>query len=194
MRSAQITRNTLETQITCSMSLQEGESSISTGIGFFDHMLTLLAKHGRLTLNLQAKGDLEVDTHHLVEDVGIVLGQALRQALGDRKGLIRYGTAFTPMDESLSRVCIDIGGRYALVFDVPILRERVGDFESETMEEFFLSFAQNAKINLHVASLYGRNQHHIYEAIFKGLGRALREACTIDPTLDGFLSTKGVIE
>ncbi len=194
MRSAQITRNTLETQITCSLKLEEGESSISTGIGFFDHMLTLLAKHGRLALNLQAKGDLEVDTHHLVEDVGIVMGQALRQALGDRKGLIRYGTAFTPMDESLSRVCIDIGGRYALVFDVPILRERVGDFESETMEEFFLSFAQNAKINLHVASLYGRNQHHIYEAIFKGLGRALREACTIDPTLDGYLSTKGVIE
>lgn len=194
MRNAQITRNTLETQITCSLSLEEGESSISTGIGFFDHMLTLLARHGRLTLKLQAKGDLEVDTHHLVEDVGIVLGQALRQALGDRKGLIRYGTAFTPMDESLSRVCIDIGGRYALVFDVPILRERVGNFESETMEEFFLSFAQNAKINLHVASLYGRNQHHIYEAIFKGLGRALREACTIDPTLDGYLSTKGVIE
>lgn len=194
MRSAQITRNTLETQITCSLKLEEGKSSISTGIGFFDHMLTLLAKHGRLALNLQAKGDLEVDTHHLVEDVGIVMGQALRQALGDRKGLIRYGTAFTPMDESLSRVCIDIGGRYALVFDVPILRERVGDFESETMEEFFLSFAQNAKINLHVASLYGRNQHHIYEAIFKGLGRALREACTIDPTLDGYLSTKGVIE
>lgn len=194
MRSARITRNTLETQITCSLSLEEGESSISTGIGFFDHMLILLAKHGRLALNLQAKGDLEVDTHHLVEDVGIVMGQALRQALGDRKGLIRYGTAFTPMDESLSRVCIDIGGRYALVFDVPILRDRVGDFESETMEEFFLSFAQNAKINLHVASLYGRNQHHIYEAIFKGLGRALREACTIDPTLDGYLSTKGVIE
>lgn len=194
MRTATVTRNTMETKISCTLALKEGDSSISTGIGFFDHMLTLLAKHGRMQLNLEAQGDLTVDNHHTVEDVGIVMGQAFREALGDRKGLIRYGTAFTPMDESLSRVCIDIGGRYSLVYDVPILRERVGDFESETMEEFFLSFAQNAKINLHVATLYGRNQHHIYEAIFKGLGRALREACTVDPTLDGYLSTKGVIE
>lgn len=194
MRTASLTRNTFETKITCTLSLEEGESSISTGIGFFDHMLILMAKHGRFTLNLQAKGDLEVDTHHTVEDVGIVMGQVFRQALGDRKGLIRYGTSFTPMDECLARVCTDIGGRYYLVYDVPVVRERVGDFESEMMEEFFIAFAQNAKINLHIATLYGRNQHHLFEAVCKGVGRALKEACTIDPTIKGYLSTKGVIE
>lgn len=194
MRTASLTRNTFETKITCTITLEEGVSSIQTGIGFFDHMLTLMAKHGRFTLELEAEGDLEVDTHHTVEDIGIVMGQAFRQALGDRKGLVRYGTTFTPMDEALARVCTDLGGRYALVYDVPILRDRVGDFESETMEEFFIAFAQNAKINLHIATLYGRNQHHLFEAVFKGIGRALKEACTIDPTIDGYLSTKGVIE
>lgn len=194
MRTASLTRNTYETKIACTLSLEEGESSIDTGIGFFDHMLTLFAKHGRFTLTLKVEGDLNVDTHHTVEDIGIVLGQVFRDALGDRKGLIRYGTAFTPMDEALSRICTDIGGRYYLVYDVPILRERVGDFETETMEEFFIAFAQNAKINLHICSLSGRNQHHIFEAIFKGLGRALKEACTLDPTIRGYLSTKGVIE
>lgn len=194
MRTASITRNTLETKITCTMGLEEGESSVSTGIGFFDHMLILMAKHGRFTLNLQTDGDLEVDTHHTVEDVGIVMGQAFREALGDRKGLIRYGTTFTPMDEALSRVCTDIGGRFYLVYEVPNLREHVGDLECETIEEFFIAFAQNAKINLHISTLSGRNQHHIFESVFKGVGRALKEACTIDPTIKGYLSTKGVIE
>ncbi len=194
MRKASVTRDTLETQITCSLSLEEGESSISTGIGFFDHMLLLLAKHGRFSLIVQAKGDLEVDTHHTVEDVGIAMGQAFRDALGDRKGLIRYGTTFTPMDESLARVCTDIGGRSYLVYEALLVREHVGDLESETIEEFFLAFTQNAKINLHISSITGRNQHHIFEAIFKGVGRALHEACTLDPTINGYLSTKGVIE
>lgn len=193
-RIAEITRKTMETDITLKLDLDSnGKSEINTGIGFLDHMLNLMSKHGLLNLYVKCQGDLEVDTHHTVEDLGIVLGKALKEAIGDKAGIKRYSTVFTPMDEALSMVSIDISGRSFLKFDVCLTREYVGDFETETLKEFFIALANNAGITLHIKLLYGENNHHIIESIFKGLGRALKEATTIDESIKGVMSTKGTL-
>ena len=193
-RYASMHRKTNETEVTLELCLDGGERSISTGVGFFDHMLTALAFYAGFGLDLTARGDLHVDAHHTVEDVGIVLGQALREALGDKRGIRRFGSACIPMDEALCRICIDISGRSYLVYDVPLTREYIGEFETEMLEEFFIAFANNSKMTIHVASLYGRNNHHIVEGIFKCFGRTLKQAVTIDPNVKGVPSTKGVLE
>ncbi len=193
MRTAEIERNTAETRIHLTLNLDgTGRFEGTSGIGFFDHMLTLFAVHGGFDLTLQAKGDLEVDNHHTIEDIGIVLGEALRQAVGDKKGIARYGCFFCPMDEALSRIVLDLSGRSYLVWDVTIPVERIGTFETEMAREFFLAFAQHGLMNLHIANLYGVNAHHIVESIFKGLGHALAEAVTLRGT-DKVLSSKGVL-
>ena len=195
MRTAEIKRKTKETDIEVFVKLDgEGKVSVNTGIGFFDHMLTLLAKHGRFGLVVEAKGDTYVDAHHTVEDVGLALGQALVKALGDKAGIERYGDAWVPMDEALTQVVIDLSGRPYLVFQgewsTPILG---GNFETELVEDFFQALAMSAAMNLHVRNLYGRNTHHIIESMFKATGRALRKAVTINPDIQGVNSTKGVI-
>ena len=193
-RRAEINRKTLETDITLKLELDgKGRSEIHTGIGFLDHMLILMAKHGQLDLKVKCEGDLEVDTHHTVEDLGIVLGRAIKESLGDRAGIKRYSTVFTPMDEALSMVSIDISGRSFLKFGVDLTREYVGDFETETLKEFFIALTSNAGITLHINMNYGENNHHIIESIFKGFGRALREAITIDENIEGVMSTKGIL-
>lgn len=193
MRSANITRDTAETQIRLSLNLDgSGRFTGSSGIGFFDHMLNLFAVHGGFDLTLDCHGDLEVDCHHTVEDIGIALGEALAQAVGDKKGIRRYGCFFCPMDETLSRVVLDLSGRAYLVYDVTIPVERIGSFETETAREFFLALASNARMNLHLATLYGVNGHHIVESLFKGLGHALAEAVEIKG--ERLLSSKGVLE
>ncbi len=193
-RRAEINRKTLETDITLKLELDgKGRSEIHTGIGFLDHMLILMAKHGQLDLKVKCEGDLEVDTHHTVEDLGIVLGRAIKESLGDRAGIKRYSTVFTPMDEALSMVSIDISGRSFLKFGVGLTREYVGDFETETLKEFFIALTSNAGITLHINMNYGENNHHIIESIFKGFGRALREAITIDENIEGVMSTKGIL-
>lgn len=193
MRTADIERNTAETRIHLKLNLDgTGRFEGTSGIGFFDHMLTLFAVHGGFDLTLQAKGDLDVDNHHTIEDIGIVLGEALRQAVGDKKGIARYGCFFCPMDEALSRIVLDLSGRSYLVWDVTIPVERIGTFETEMAREFFLAFAQHGMMNLHIANLYGVNAHHIVESIFKGLGHALAEAVTLRGT-DKVLSSKGVL-
>lgn len=192
MRKAEITRNTAETQIHLVLNLDgSGVFKGTSGIGFFDHMLNLLAVHGNLDLTLDAKGDLDVDNHHTVEDIGIALGEALREAVGDKKGINRYGCFFCPMDEALSRIVLDLSGRAYLVWDVNIPVERIGQFETEMTREFFLAVANNAMMNLHIANLYGVNGHHIVESIFKGMGHALKEAVTVKR--DKVLSSKGVL-
>lgn len=194
MRSATVTRETNETQIKIKLDLdQPSESSIDTGIGFLNHMLTLFAKHGRFGLVVKATGDLDVDPHHTTEDVGIALGECLAQALGDKRGIERYGDALVPMDETLGQVIIDLSGRSYLVFDATLTNPRLGTFETETVEDFFQGFASNAHLNLHARILYGRNTHHKIESLFKALGRALRTAVTINPAIKGVNSTKGVI-
>lgn len=194
MRSAEVTRKTKETQITIKLDLDEqSEISIDTGIGFFDHMLTLFAKHGRFGLVVKAHGDLEVDPHHTVEDTGIVLGECFKKALGKKEQIERYGTAFVPMDETLSRVCVDLSGRAYLVFQAEFDNPRLGTFETETTEDFFQAFAFSNEMNLHATVLYGRNTHHKIESLFKALGRAMRQAVTINPEIQGVNSTKGVI-
>ena len=191
-RESSISRKTMETNIDMNLELDgEGNSSIETGVGFFDHMLTLMTKHGLMTLKLEAEGDTYVDSHHLVEDVGIVLGKCINEALGDKAGIKRYGTAYVPMDESLSLVSIDISGRPFLVFDGEFTTEKLGMFETEMVEEFFRAVAFNAGITLHVKSLYGKNTHHIIEGMFKAFGRALREAVEKDDRIKGVMSTKG---
>jgi imidazoleglycerol-phosphate dehydratase len=193
-RSAEIFRKTNETEIEVSLDLDgSGNVSIDTGIKFLDHMLELMAKHGQLNLDVRCKGDLEVDNHHTVEDLGIVLGQAIKKALGDKKGIKRYSTVFTPMDESLSMVSLDMSGRSFLKYNVNLTREFVGDFETETAEEFFIALVNNGGITLHINLLYGKNNHHIIESIFKGLGRAIKEATSIDENIEGVMSTKGVL-
>ncbi|MEG0074529.1 MAG: imidazoleglycerol-phosphate dehydratase HisB [Eubacterium sp.] len=193
-RKITLTRQTLETSIELSLNLDgNGYCHIQTGIGFFDHMMTLFTKHGGFDLSLDAKGD-NADNHHVLEDIGILLGKAFTETLGDKSGINRYAFQFTPMDESLCRICIDISGRPMLVYDVPLTREYIGDFETEMLEEFFIAFANNSKMTLHIASLYGRNNHHIVEGIFKCFGRTLKEAVSIDPTAKGIPSTKGIIE
>lgn len=192
MRQAKRKRQTKETNISLSLNLDgEGKSELKTGVGFFDHMLTLFAKHGGLDLQVACDGDLEVDQHHTVEDIGIVLGQAFLEALGTKEGIKRYATATTPMDESLSNVSVDISGRSYLVYRVEGLKDKVGNFDTELVEEFLIGFTNNAKITLHVNVLYGTNTHHMIESIFKGLGRVIREAAAIDPNIKGIPSTKG---
>lgn len=193
-RRAQISRKTLETDISLSINIDgKGEGKIETGIGFFDHMLNLFTKHGLLDMDLKAVGDLHVDCHHTVEDVGIVLGQAISKALGDKKSIKRYGMSYVPMDEALAMVVLDLGGRPYLVFDVAYGSERVGNMDTEMVEEFFRAVSVNAGMNLHVKMLYGSNSHHIIEAIFKAFGRALDEAARIDDRIEGVMSTKGTI-
>ena len=195
IRTGMVQRTTQETDITVELTLDGAQtSSISTGIGFFDHMLTLLAKHGRFGLVVEAKGDTYVDAHHTVEDIGLALGQALVKALGDKSGIERYGDAWVPMDEALTQVVIDLSGRPYLVFQgewsTPVLG---GNFETELVEDFFQALAMSSAMNLHVRNLYGRNTHHIIESMFKATGRALRKAVAINIDIQGVNSTKGVI-
>lgn len=194
MRTASIKRQTAETNITANLGIDgTGCSEIVTGIGFFDHMLILFAKHGFFDLNLTADGDLHIDGHHTVEDTGIVLGQAFAQALGDKRGIKRYGTAFVPMDEALVMVSLDISGRPFLAFDVEIGAERIGNFDSELTEEFLRALVVHAGLTLHVRLMAGKNAHHIVEGVFKALGRALDEATRTDERIVGVMSTKGML-
>ena len=193
-RFADIKRKTGETDIEISFNIKgEGNSSIDTGIGFLDHMLTLFSKHGGFDLSVKAKGDLNVDSHHTIEDIGIVLGQCIREALGERNGIKRYGTTFLPMDESMAMVSVDVSGRSYLVFEATLTAEKLGDFDTEMTEEFFRALAFNAGITLHAKILYGKNTHHMIEALFKGTARALKEALTEDETIKGVMSTKGIL-
>lgn len=193
-RTASITRKTGETDISLSLNLDgTGESKIATGVGFFDHMLTLLSKHALIDLTVTAKGDLHVDAHHTVEDVGIVLGEALLKAVGDKRGIYRYGWAMLPMDEVLAQVALDFSGRPILVPNLRFSTPLIGDFPAELVEEFLRALANHAKLNLHVTVLTPGNSHHVSEAVFKGLGRSLRMAVAIDPRETGTPSTKGVL-
>jgi imidazoleglycerol-phosphate dehydratase len=190
-RTAQRSRKTAETQIELSINLDgSGESKISTGIGFFDHMLTLFSRHGLFDLNLTTKGDLEVDGHHTIEDTGIVIGDAMREALGTKEGIRRYGSCYLPMDETLARVVVDLSNRPHLEFRAPVNTPSAPNMPFTLVEEFCRALASNLRANIHVELLYGRDGHHIAEAIFKGLARALREACEIDPRVKGIPSTK----
>jgi len=193
MRTASVKRQTKETDISVTVELDgSGRAEISTGIGFFDHMLEQVARHGLIDLTVAAKGDLHIDQHHTVEDVGIVLGQALKQALGERAGITRYADVHLPMDEALTRCAIDVYGRPYLVWKVAFTRGKLGEFDSELIHEFFQALAQNAGITLHIETLYGGNNHHIAETCFKALARALRAAVAIDPRQAGRVpSTKG---
>jgi len=193
-RVARIERQTAETEIDLELSLDgSGNSDIQTGVGFLDHMLTLLARHGAFDLRVLAKGDLRVDQHHTVEDVGICLGQAVRQALGDKAGIRRYGHFTLPMEETLITTALDLSGRYYLVFQAPIPSQKIGAFDSELVEDFWQAFAANALCNLHILLHHGRNSHHIVEAIFKATARALRMAVESDPRMTGIPSTKGTL-
>jgi imidazoleglycerol-phosphate dehydratase len=196
MRKASIKRTTKETDVEVALDLDgTGAATIATGIGFLDHMLDLLARHSRIDLNIKAKGDLHVDQHHTTEDVGIALGQAVRQALGDMKGITRYADVHMPMDEALTRVVLDVSGRPFLLFSVKFGRAKVGQFDTELVAEWFRAFAVNAAVTLHVAALYGSNDHHIAESCFKGLARALRAAVAIDPgAANEVPSTKGTLK
>ncbi|MBL8569512.1 MAG: imidazoleglycerol-phosphate dehydratase HisB [Phreatobacter sp.] len=195
MRKGQITRTTRETDITVSVDLDgAGKADVATGVGFFDHMLDQIARHGMIDLTVKAKGDLHIDDHHTVEDVGIALGQAVRQALGDMKGITRYADVHLPMDETLTRVALDVSGRPFLVFRAEFPRDKIGTFDTELVREFLQAFAMNSGITLHVETLYGDNAHHIAESCFKGLARALRAAFAIDPRRSNEIpSTKGVL-
>ena len=193
MRKAKVTRKTKETDVEVSIDLDgQGRSQVATGIGFLDHMLDLLARHSRIDITVKAKGDLHIDHHHTTEDVGIALGQAVKQALADMKGITRYADVHVPMDEALTRVAIDISGRPFLVFKAEFVRDKVGSFDTELVQEWFQAFAMNAGITLHAECLYGSNDHHIAESCFKGLARALRAAVAIDARAkDEVPSTKG---
>lgn len=194
-RSATVDRTTRETKITATVDLDgTGRSDIQTGVGFLDHMLDQLARHGLFDLTIRAEGDLHIDFHHTTEDVGITLGQAFAKALGDRRGIQRYGEAHVPMDEALSRVAVDISARPYLVWDVRFTRDKLGEMDTELFREWFHAFAQNAGLTLHVANLYGENNHHIVESCFKALARALRAATSIDSRRpDAVPSTKGTL-
>jgi imidazoleglycerol-phosphate dehydratase len=192
-RAANRERSTAETQIRLAIDLDGGESRAETGVGFLDHMLDLLARHGGLGLTVEASGDLETGAHHTVEDVGIVLGQALDEALGDRAGIRRYGSALVPMDESLAECAIDISGRPLCVFDAELPATSIAGFDSELTEEFFRAVANSAKLTLHIAVRQGTNAHHMIEACFKAFARALRVAVSVDPDARGIPSTKGTL-
>ena len=193
MRQAQVTRNTLETQIEVRLNLDgSGKSKLATGVGFFDHMLDQVARHGMIDLEIEAKGDLHIDAHHTVEDVGITFGQAFIKAIGDKKGIRRYGHAYVPLDEALSRVVIDLSGRPGLEYSVDYARGLIGEFDVDLVHEFFQGFANHALVTLHIDNLKGRNAHHQAETIFKAFGRALRMAVELDARASGTLpSTKG---
>ena len=195
MRNASLSRKTRETDIEVEVTLDgSGKSEISTGVGFFDHMLDQIARHSLIDLKIQAKGDLHIDFHHTVEDVGIALGQAIRQALGDMKGITRYADVHLPMDETLTRVAMDISGRAFLVFRTEFHTPKIGEFDTQLVREFFQAFAMNAGLTLHVETLYGVNDHHISESCFKGLARALRIAVSIDERQSGRVpSTQGTL-
>lgn len=192
-RTAEVTRRTAETEITVRIDLDgTGRAELATGIGFFDHMLDQIARHGLIDLHIQAKGDLHIDGHHTVEDVGITLGQALAKALGDKRGIRRYGHAYVPLDEALSRVVIDFSGRPGLVAHVPFTSGMIGSFDTQLMHEFFQGFVNHAFVTLHIDNLRGANAHHQAETVFKAFGRALRAALELDPRAPGVVpSTKG---
>ena len=194
-RSATVTRNTSETQIELRLDLDgSGEATFDTGVPFFEHMLMQIARHGLIGLDIKATGDLEIDAHHMVEDVGIVFGQAFREAVGDKAGILRYGHAYVPLDEALSRAVIDLSGRPGLFYEVAYTRARVGDFDVDLLREFFQGFANHAMVSLHLDNLKGINAHHQAETIFKACGRALRMALTPDPRMSGVIpSTKGAL-
>jgi imidazoleglycerol-phosphate dehydratase len=195
MRSASVSRRTAETDVAVSIALDgAGKAEIATGVGFLDHMLELFARHGLFDLTVKVAGDLHVDQHHTTEDAGIALGQAILQALGDKKGIARYSDIHLPMDETLTRVAVDISGRPFLVFRTAFPTEKIGAFDTELVREFFQAFAVHAGLTLHVETLYGQNSHHIAESCFKGLARALRRAVAVDPREEGRIpSTKGTL-
>lgn len=195
MRIARINRKTAETDIKLSLNIDgTGESSISSGCGFLDHMLTLFAKHGRFDLEVSCQGDMCVDAHHTAEDIGIVLGSAFKEALGDKKGIVRYGNMLLPMDEALILTAIDFSGRSHLSFEAEIPAQKVGDFDTELCEEFFMAFVRNAECTMHIRQLAGKNSHHIIEGIFKSAARSLKQASAIDMNFaDEIPSTKGVL-
>lgn len=193
MRQADVTRNTLETQITVSINIDgNGTSQFNTGIGFLDHMLDQISRHGLMDINIQANGDLHIDAHHTVEDIGITLGQAFAKAVGDKKGINRYGHAYVPLDEALSRVVLDLSGRPGLAFNCEFTRASIGEFDVDLVHEFFQGFVNHANVTLHIDNLKGHNSHHQAETIFKAFGRALRMAVTEDVRMTGIMpSTKG---
>ena len=196
IRTAKISRKTAETDISVSLNIDGGKvyNEIDTGCGFLDHMLTLFAKHGRFDLSVVCKGDTEVDYHHTVEDIGICMGQAFADAAGDKKGIVRYGNMILPMDEALILSAVDLSGRSFLAYDVDITAAKVGDFDTELVEEFWLGFVRNADCDLHIRQLAGSNSHHIIEGMFKSVARSMREALSIDPeAADEIPSTKGVL-
>ena len=195
MRQVEVSRNTLETKIRVALNLDgSGVAKLNTGVGFFDHMLDQIARHGLIDLEISCLGDLHIDAHHPVEDVGITLGQALAKAWGDKKGLRRYGHAYVPLDEALSRVVIDLSGRPGLVFNVPFTRAMIGEFDVDLVHEFFQGLVNHAGITVHIDALAGNNSHHQAETVFKAFARALRIACEIDPRASGSIpSTKGAL-
>ncbi|MBK6555344.1 MAG: imidazoleglycerol-phosphate dehydratase HisB [Rhodocyclaceae bacterium] len=194
MRSAEVERNTLETRIRVKLNLDgSGQSTLSTGVGFFDHMLDQIARHGMMDIEIAATGDLHIDAHHTIEDVGITLGQCLARAVGDKQGVRRYGHAYVPLDEALSRVVIDLSGRPGLVFDVPFVRGTIGEFDVDLVREFFQGLVNHAAMTVHIDCLRGDNAHHQAETVFKAFGRALRMAVEADPRATGVPSTKGTL-
>ena len=193
-RCASVSRDTLETKISVAVNLDgEGTSTLDTGLPFFEHMLHQVARHGLIDLEIDAEGDLEVDAHHTIEDVGITLGQAVARAVGNKKGIARYGHAYVPLDEALSRVVVDFSGRPGLTYAVEFVRPRVGAFDVDLLHEFFQGFVNHAQVTLHIDNLKGRNAHHQAETIFKAFGRALRMALTQDPRSEALPSTKGTL-
>lgn len=193
-RTAELKRKTAETAILLKLNIDgTGKSLIDTGVGFLDHMLGLFSKHGLIDLEVKASGDLKVDAHHTVEDIGIVLGSAMREALGDKRSIKRYGTSFVPMDEALAAVSLDFGGRPYLVFNAAFKSEKLGNMDTVLVEEFFRAVSVNAGMNIHINVLYGSNDHHIAEAVFKAFGRAVDEATRIDDRIEGVMSTKGIL-
>lgn len=193
-RTANISRKTTETDVSVTLNLDgNGVGTVDTGVQFLDHMLNLFAKHGVFDLEISCKGDTGIDAHHSVEDIGICLGLAMEKALGDKLGLVRFAHAYYPMDETLVRVAVDFSGRPYLVYNVKVARERVGELESDLIEEFWKAFVTHARVNLHIELLYGRNTHHIFEAVFKAAARALSLASRVDERVQGVPSTKGVI-
>ena len=195
MRKAEVSRNTLETQIVVSINLDgNGASQLSSGLAFLDHMIDQIARHGMMDITIEAKGDLHIDAHHTVEDIGITLGQAFAKAVGDKKGVRRYGHSYVPLDEALSRVVLDLSGRPGLEFGVEFKRARIGDFDVDLIHEFFQGFVNHALVTLHIDNLRGDNAHHQAETIFKAFGRALRMAAELDPRMAGIMpSTKGTL-
>ena len=194
MRTSEKKRTTSETDISVELNVDgSGKSDIETGIGFLDHMLILFSKHGLFDLKVRCKGDTHIDFHHTVEDIGITIGQAFKEAIGDKKGIIRYANTYTPMDECLSLIVLDLGGRTYFDLDVEFIRDKVGDFDTELVEEFFRGFANHCDMNLLIKMIESGNTHHMIESIYKGFGRTLDKATQVDPRIEGVMSTKGVI-